>query len=217
MNLLSINVSKPIEVDYQGKKVSTGIYKKPVDAPVFVTKLGIESDGQADLESHGGLDKAIYAYSVENYRYWEETLQRPEMAFGQFGENLTVENMPDDRIHIGDIFEIGKVRIQVTQPRVPCFKLGIKMEMPTFPKQFMRSGRAGFYMRVLEEGEIDQGNTIRLIRQDPATLTIEQAMLAMLKGPMQLKVIKKALTIEALSKAWKDDLSKRLENRPETT
>lgn len=210
MKVLSINLSKPIEIDYQGRKLSTGIYKNPVNNSVAATKLGLEGDGQADRNNHGGADKAIYIYSIENYRYWEQTLSRSQLPYGQFGENLTVEGMADEQINIGDIFAIGTVRAQVTQPRVPCFKLGIKMEMTKFPKMFINSGRVGFYLRVLKEGVINPHDPVTVVEEDAAKLSIQEAMLALLKGPRRQAVIKKALGIDALSKAWRDDLEKRL-------
>lgn len=213
MRILSINISKPVEIEHRGRKLFTGIYKVPVNKTASVTELGIAGDGQADLENHGGEDKAIYAYSIENYRYWEQALKRPTMSFGQFGENLTVENMPDNRVHIGDIFKIGNTEMQVTQPRVPCFKLGIKMDLQRFPKTFMSSGRVGFYLRVLKKGKIDQNDHITLFKADHNQLSIEEAMLALIKGPRQQQVSTKALAIKALSKAWRDSLEKKLTNK----
>lgn len=212
MQVRSINLSKPKEIEYQGQKILTGIYKVSVDHPVMATKMGLVGDGQADLKNHGGIDKAIYIYTVENYRYWEKTLGRSEFSHGQFGENLSVKNMPDERIHIGDIFKIGSVRMQVTQPRVPCYKLGIKMEMPEFLKMFMGSGRVGFYLRVLEEGVVNQNDTIELVEQGEHKLSIRDAMLALLDNPQRKVVAKKALAIKALSAAWRSDLERRLKN-----
>ncbi len=213
MQVHSINLSKPKEIEYRGQKLLTGIYKIPVAHPVRATKLGLDGDGQADLKNHGGFDKAIYIYTLENYRYWEKALGRPEFALGQFGENLSVEDMPDDHIHIGDIFDIGSVRMQVTQPRVPCYKLGIKMEMPEFLKMFMKSGRVGFYLRVLKEGVINKGDTIKLVKQGEPTLSIQDAMLALLENPQRNEMAKKALAIKALSSAWRSDLERRLNNQ----
>jgi len=212
MQIRSINIAIPKEVEYQGKKILTGIFKKPVKHPVIATKLGLDGDGQADLENHGGFDKAIYIYTLENYRYWEKTLGRSAFTFGQFGENLTVEGMPDERIHIGDIFEIGSTRMQVTQPRVPCYKLGIKMEMPKFLKLFMPSGRVGFYLRVLNGGAINQCDTIQLVKQDQQKLSIREAMLALIDNPHRQEIVKKALAIKALSVAWRTDLERGLTN-----
>jgi MOSC domain-containing protein YiiM len=171
--------------------------------------LGLEGDVQVDRKNHGGQDKAIYAYTVENYRFWEQELNRGSFPYGQFGENFTVTGLPDEAVHIGDLFRIGPILVQVTQPRVPCFKLGLKMGDPLFVNAFLRSGRAGFYLRVLEEGEVSPGDTIMRIRVDEERLTLRDAMLALVKGPRQHEIIDRALRIDALSEAWREDLEKR--------
>jgi MOSC domain-containing protein YiiM len=210
MELLSINLATVKQVEYNQRLVSTGIYKTAVEGSIKVTALGLEGDVQIDRENHGGPDKAIYVYTLENYRFWEQELQKQGYSYGQFGENFTVTGMPDERIHIGDLFRIGSVLTQVTQPRVPCFKLGIKMGDPTFVKRFLSSGRVGFYLRVLEEGEVQAGDRITRVQEDPERLNIRDAMLALAKGPHQKVVIKRALGIEALSAAWRNNLSMRL-------
>ncbi len=154
MKLLSVNVSPPKEVAHGGKTVTTGIFKEPVDGRVMLRTLNLDGDGQADLTGHGGIYKAAYAYSVENYDYWKRELGRTDFTFGQFGENLTVEGMLEDEIHVGDVFRAGGALVEVTQPRVPCYKLGIKMGLRGFEKTFLASRRVGFYLRVLEEGEV---------------------------------------------------------------
>ena len=209
MRIISINVSKPVEIEYRGKTISTGIFKKPVETRLAVSLHGLEQDGQADLEAHGGLDKALYVYSFDNYSYWAEELGRLELPYGQFGENLTVEGLADDVVCIGDIYRIGKLLAQVTQPRVPCYKLGIRVGSSKFPKQFMKSGRVGFYLRVLEEAEIGAGDLIEKLSGDSTKLSIEQSMLALVKGPRQKRIIDLALQIPALSEAWRSDLIQR--------
>lgn len=210
MELLAISRARARELEYRQRQIFTGIYKEPVQGLVRATALGLEGDVQVDRENHGGPDKAIYAYTFENYHHWERLLGKSAFPYGQFGENLTVRGMPDDAIHIGDLFRIGSVLAQVTQPRVPCFKLGIKMGDPTFVGTFRRSGRVGFYLRVLEGAEIQAGDPISRIEVDPAKLTIRDAMLAIDKGPRQREMIERALGIPALSQAWRDDLQERL-------
>jgi MOSC domain-containing protein YiiM/ferredoxin len=151
MKLVSVNVSLPKTVVHEGRAVSTGIYKEPVIDRVMVHKLHLDGDGQADLSVHGGVHKAVYVYDLDSYRYWRRELDRDDLNYGHFGENLTVEGMPDDQIHIGDIFRVGSALLEVTQPRTPCFKLEMKMGLPGFSRQFLISGRLGFYFRVLEE------------------------------------------------------------------
>src|SRR5215204_7170573 len=158
MKLLSVNVSPPAEVVHGGKTVTTGIFKEPVDGRVMLRTLNLDGDGQADLIGHGGIHKAAYAYSVENYEYWKRELGRTDFTFGQFGENFTVEGMLEDAVHIGDVFRVGDALVEVTQPRVPCYKLGLKMGLKGFEKKFLASCLVGFYLRVLEEGEVGVGD-----------------------------------------------------------
>ena len=208
MELLAISLSAPRTLEFGGRRAETGICKQPVAGPVRATAEGIEGDAQVDRKNHGGADKAVYAYAVENYRFWEAELGRA-LPYGQFGENLAVSGMTDDAVHIGDIFRIGPVECQVTQPRVPCFKLGLRMEDAGFVRRFHQSGRVGFYLRVLKEGELAPGAAIERLRQDPAQLNIRDAMLALIKNPRQQEIIRRALDIPALSQAWREDLRKR--------
>lgn len=210
MRLLTISRGLPQTVVNNGSPVATGIFKTPVDQPVNVTATGLEGDGQADLENHGGLDKAVYAYTVENYAYWQETLGRPAMPHGQFGENFTVEGMPDEQVCVGDIFRVGALLMQVTQPRVPCFKLGIRMTMPEFVGLFMVSGRVGFYLRVLEGGVVQAGAGIARVHADEEALNIRDCMLALQECPRQQEVIRRALSVSALSDAWRASLLRRI-------
>jgi ferredoxin-NADP reductase/MOSC domain-containing protein YiiM/ferredoxin len=174
MKIISVNVSMPKTVDHEGRKVSTGIYKEPVDGRVMIRKLNLDGDGQADLSVHGGVYKAVYVYDLESYRYWERELGRNDFHNGHFGENLTVEGMPDDQIHIGDVFQVGSALLEVAQPRTPCFKLEMKMGLPGFSRQFLISGRLGFYFRVLEEGEVGAGDSIERVTIGPEQITVRE-------------------------------------------
>jgi len=175
MKLLSINVALPRTVVEHGRRVETGIFKQPVRGPVKVTRLNIEGDRQADLSVHGGANKAVYAYSWKNVEYWREFLQRDDLGPGSFGENLTVDELPDTDISIGDVLEVGTARFQVTQPRFPCYKLGIALRRPDMVKTFEEGGRNGFYLRVLQEGTIQSGDEIKHIaNSDPETITIAE-------------------------------------------
>ena len=208
MKLLAISVSGIKPIEFQGRRTKTGICKQPVDGPVYITKEGIEGDAQADRKNHGGADKAVYAYAVENYRFWENELGRV-LHYGQFGENLAVSGMTDDLVHIGDIFQIGQIAVQVTQPRVPCNKLGMRMEDAGFVRRFHFSGRVGFYLRVLQEGSLKSGEPIERLVIDPGELTIRDAMLALNKNPRQQEIIRRALAIPALSEAWRESLTEK--------
>jgi MOSC domain-containing protein YiiM len=159
--LLSVNVGQIRLVPYRGKQVRTGIYKEPVAGPVMVHTLNLEGDRQADLRVHGGVDKAVYLYPAEHYEAWQTELDRL-LAFGHFGENLTISGILEDRVRIGDRLRIGGALLEVTEPRVPCFKLGIKMSDQRFLRRFLDSGRSGFYCCVLEEGLIEAGQSIEL-------------------------------------------------------
>jgi MOSC domain-containing protein YiiM len=173
MKLLSVNVGRPRSVESHGRTVRTAIFKDPVLLRVHVGRTNIEGDRQADLRVHGGPDKAVYAYDLSGYAHWRKALAR-ELPLGQFGENLTVEGMPETEVRIGDVYRVGGALLQVSQPRSPCYKLALRMEMPTFLKPFLESGRTGFYLRVLEEGEIGAGDAIELVSRDPDEVTVAE-------------------------------------------
>jgi MOSC domain-containing protein YiiM len=210
MKLLSVNVSPPKEVTNGGKAVTTGIFKEPVDGRVMLRTLNLEGDGQADLVGHGGIYKAAYAYSLENYDYWKRELGRTDFPFGQFGENFTVDGMLEDEIHIGDVFRAGGALVEVTQPRVPCYKLGIKMGLRGFEKVFLASHRVGFYLRVLEEGDVGAGDTFDRVRTDPERMTVWEICGLLYFDPENLEGARKALRIRALSPGWRRSFEERL-------
>lgn len=171
--LLSVNVGQPQSVEHRGRTVRTGIFKEPALGRVWVGRLNIEGDRQADLRVHGGPDKAVYGYDLSGYEHWRRELSRP-LPFGQFGENLTVEGLPETEVSIGDVYRVGTALLQVSQPRSPCGKLVMKMGLPGFAKDFLASGRTGFYLRVLEEGEVGAGDAIALVSRDPDGITVER-------------------------------------------
>ena len=217
MELLSVNVAQPREVSYvdrrgREKTTSTGIFKEPVAGRVMLRTLNLDGDAQADLNGHGGTYKAAYAYSVENYHYWADELDRTDFATaGQFGENFTVDGMTEDEIWIGDVFHVGDALVEVTQPRVPCFKLGIRMGIPDFQKQFAQSCRVGFYLRVLEEGEVGPGDEFMRVREASVRMTVRDVMHLLYFDPDNLEDAKKALDIEALSPGWRQSFADRVE------
>lgn len=203
MTLVSVNVSQPKTVLYRGKPVRTGIFKEPVQGRVRVRQLNLNGDGQADLSVHGGPDKAVYAYPVEHYDVWARELERSDLTYGQFGENLTVAEMLEETVHIGDVFRIGSTLVEVTQPRVPCYKLGLKMGSARFPKLFLASGRSGYYFRVLEEGELRAGDLIHRIKVSPEQITIRQLVHTAFFDQDNLEMVKTALAVPALSREWR--------------
>jgi MOSC domain-containing protein YiiM len=210
MKLLSVNVSLPREVARGSETVSTGIFKEPVAGRVMLRTSNLDGDGQADLENHGGIYRAVYAYPIENYDHWRRELGRADLTFGQFGENFTVEGMVEDDVHIGDVFRVGDALVEVTQPRPPCFKLGIKMGMSRFPKLFLASGRVGFYLRVLEEGEVGAGDVFELVESDPEQVSVREMSRLLFFEPENLEGAKRALRVTALSPGWRDSFEERL-------
>jgi MOSC domain-containing protein YiiM len=211
MKLLSINVSLPLEIDSGGRSVSTGIFKRPVDGPVAVTSLNLDGDRQADLKNHGGEFKAVYAYSYDHYPYWQELLDRGEMPMGQFGENLTIEALNESDSCIGDRLGIGDTLFTITQPRVPCFKLGIRFDNPELPKLFIQSGHTGFYLKVLREGVIEQGDNVELVQRNEESVTVRELFEAYYKHDLSASkvVFERALRVNDLSPEWRKKIELR--------
>lgn len=209
MKVISVNVGLPQEIEWNGKIISTGIYKEPVDGPISLKKLNLEGDGQADLTVHGGPNMAVYVYSANHYEFWKKQLPSHELNWGAFGENLTVEGCSDDEVCIGDRFRMGTAEVQVTQPRVPCFKLGIRFGDQGMVKQFMNSGRFGFYLRVLKEGAIQADDGIEKISQDSAQVAVSDIMMAY-QNPDMKDLMQKIITVKALPKSWREHFEKLL-------
>ena len=205
MRLVSLNIGMPREVEGPKGPVTTGIFKNPMSGRISLRKHNLDGDGQADLKHHGGEHKAVYAYPYEHYAYWRERLNRVDFVFGQFGENLTVEGMLETEIHIGDTFRIGTVVVQITQPRQPCFKLGIRMGMPEIVKQFLESECSGFYLRVVEEGELAAGDPIELVQLDPEQVSVQFVNHLRFFDKGNRDGIAKALRAKALAPSWRDD------------
>ncbi len=210
MTLVSVNVGKPLTKSDGRREFSTGIYKQPVAGRVMVRKLNLDGDAQADLIAHGGPYKAVYAYSADHYPYWQQQMGQ-EYPYGQFGENLTLTGALEHEIYIGDILRIGDVQIQVTQPRVPCFKLAHKMGEPTFVKRFMQAKRTGFYLRVLEEGEIGVGDTVERVHTDPQQVSVHDIFHLLYADQTDRALARRALEIDALAPGWRGSMLEVLE------
>src|SRR6266849_9027002 len=172
MKVVSINAGLPREVEWRGKSVRTSIFKQPVAGRVRVERLNVEGDRQADLTVHGGADKAVYAYPAEHYAFWREELPGMDLPWGAFGENFTTEGLIEDGVRIGDRLRAGSAELVVTQPRLPCFKLGVRFGRPDMVKRFLRSGRTGFYMAVLQEGEVEAGDSVEVVARDEHAVTV---------------------------------------------
>lgn len=204
MKLLSVNVSPPKEVTMNGQTISTGIFKEPVQGRVMLKRLNLDGDGQADLVAHGGAYKAVYVYSYDHYSYWQNKLGRKDFTYGQFGENFTVTGMAEEQVHIGDIFRVGNALVEITQPRVPCFKLAFKMGQPDFVKLFLHSKRSGFYLRVLEEGEVGANDSIERISLGPQQMTVKEILHLLYFDNKNIGQAQRALRIPALAPGWRD-------------
>ena len=174
-SVVSVNIGEVRFVEWQGRKFATGIFKVPVKGPVRVETLGLEGDVQADRTVHGGKDKSVYAYPSEHYEYWNDQLQS-SLRWGMFGENLTTEGFLEESVHTGDCFQVGSAKLIVTQPRFPCYKLGMKFDSMEMVKRFQLSGRSGFYLAVLKEGDIAAGDQIRPITVNPNSPTVSQIL-----------------------------------------
>ena len=209
MRVVSLNVGSPREVEWRGMKVLTGIFKDPTTARLPVRRLNIEGDGQADLSVHGGPDKAVYAYPSEHYGPWSESLGR-ELSPGAFGENLTTEGLIEDAVHVGDEFRVGTARLAVTQPRMPCYKLGIRFGDPGMVKAFMRAGKPGIYFSVLEEGEVGPGDPIERLVEDPARITLTEMLRLVFDRDADPGDLRRLLGVRSLAAVWKEELAERL-------
>ncbi|HZC97593.1 MAG TPA: MOSC domain-containing protein, partial [Bradyrhizobium sp.] len=202
-HLLSLNVGLPRDVAWQGKTVHTAIWKAPVSGPRMVRRLNIDGDGQGDLAGHGGERRAVYVYQFDSYRYWQNQLARDDFAYGQFGENFTVDGLSDAEVCIGDRYRIGGALFEVTQPRVTCYRLGIRMNEPEMAALLVKHGRPGFYFRVLEEGEVEAGDEITQVASGPERMSVFEinALLYMPGHPPDQ--LQRALRIPALSPGWR--------------
>ena len=204
MKLLSVNVSQPKEVSYNGQRIKTGIFKERVSGRTMMRRLNLDGDGQGDPTVHGGIHKAVYIYTIEHYDYWKRELGRNDLTYGQFGENLTVEGLLEETVHIGDVFRVGEALVEVSQPRVPCFKLGIKMGNARIVKPFLASERVGFYVRVLEEGEVGTGDAIERTKVGEGQMTVKEIVHLLHFNNTNAEAAKKAASLPALSPGWRD-------------
>jgi ferredoxin-NADP reductase/MOSC domain-containing protein YiiM/ferredoxin len=205
-SLISVNVGLPRDVDWQGKIVHTAVWKRSGSGRVMARRLNLDGDGQGDLAGHGGEHRAVMVYQLDSYRYWETLLQRNDFEYGQFGENLTVEGLPDDEVCIGDRYRIGGALFEVTQPRVTCYRVGIRMNNPQMPTLLVSHKRPGFYFRVIEAGEIGAGDEILKVADGPEHVTVAEidALLYMPGHPRNQ--LERALRIPSLSAGWKGSL-----------
>jgi MOSC domain-containing protein YiiM len=216
MKVLSVNVGLPRKIVLDGRPVSTGIYKAPVDGRVKVGKLNLARDAQADLSVHGGPNKAVYAYPSEHYAYWQRELPGMELPWGAFGENLTIAGLLEDEARIGDCFRIGTAVLMITQPRLPCYKLGIRFSRSDMPDRFLASRRTGFYLAVVEEGELGQGDAIERISRDPNGISVAAVVRLHLERDHQdIRLLERALRSAALPSGWRKRFQRYIEEQQE--
>jgi ferredoxin-NADP reductase/MOSC domain-containing protein YiiM len=204
--LLSVNVGLPCDVIWQGKTVHTGIWKTPVKGPRMVRRLNIDGDGQGDLAGHGGERRAVFVYQMDSYRYWQNHLGRNDFTYGQFGENFTVDGLSDAEVCIGDRYRIGGTLFEVTQPRVTCYRLGIRMNEPEMAALVVKHGKPGFYFRVLEEGEVEAGDEITRVTSGPERMSVSEIDALLYKPGHPRDELERALRIPTLSVGWRRSL-----------
>jgi MOSC domain-containing protein YiiM len=206
MKLVSVNVGLPREVPWHGKMVTTGIFKEPIEGRVGLRKLNLDGDRQADLTAHGGEHKAVYCYPVEHYAYWKKELPGRDLPMAIFGENFTTEGLLEGSVHLGDRFSVGSAEVVVTQPRLPCYKLGIRFQADDMVKRFLESARTGFYLAVTREGEVDAGDEIKLLARDPHAVPVPEITrlyVAKRYAADDLASVRRALQVVALPESWK--------------
>jgi len=206
--IISVNVGLPRDVLWHGHAVTTGIFKEPVQKRVFLRKLNLDGDRQADLTVHGGEYKAVYCYPLEHYAYWQKELPGNDLTTGTFGENFTTEGLLEDAIHLGDRFTIGSAEVVVTQPRLPCYKLGIRFQSDTMVKRFLASKRSGFYLAVTREGEVGAGDEIKELSRDSNHVSISEIIrlyFAKEYKDSDKEVVRRALRVASFPESWKED------------
>ena len=211
--LLSVNVGLPRDIDWNGRTVHTGIWKNPVPGRRWARRLNLDGDGQGDLAGHGGEQRAVFVYQIESYRYWQEQLKRSDLVYGQFGENFTIEGMPDSAVCIGDRYRIGDALFEVSQPRVTCYRVGIRMKEPRMPALLTSSGRPGFYLRVLQEGEVGAGDEIVKVGEATERMTVAEVNALLYSPDHPRDRLERALRIEALSPGWRSSFQALLQSR----
>src|SRR6059058_649982 len=215
MKILSVNVGLPREVTWQGKLVTTGIFKDPVQGRVMMRRLNLDGDQQADLTVHGGVSKAVYLYPSEHYGYWRIELPGMDLPWGMFGENFTTEVLLENAVHIGDRFRIGETEVTVTEPRMPCYKLGIKFGRADIIKRFLASRRTGFYFAVMREGMVGAGDAVELVGGEQQDISVADITRLYVFDKDDVKLLWQATQIKALPESWKGYFRHQLEKQTE--
>ena len=211
MRLTSLNVGLPRSVEWKGRTVETGIFKEPVQGRIRLDRLNLDGDRQADLTVHGGVDKAVYVYPSEHYPFWHDVYPQAELPWGMFGENFTTEGLLENEVHIGDRFRVGSALVEVSEPRVPCSKLGLRFGRDDVIKRFLQSRRTGFYFRVVEEGEVGSADEFSLVPRGEQALRIADVTELFVNKAADAASLHRAAACPALSESWRGYFEKRLE------
>ena len=211
MRVVSLNVARPRIVMWNNQPVSTGIFKEPIEGRIMLRTLNLDGDRQADLSVHGGINKAVYAYPLEHYDFWRGELPDMELAHGAFGENFTTEGLTEESVCIGDRFRIGAAEVSVTQPRMPCYKLGIKFKRAEIVKRFLLSLRSGFYFAVVREGEVGAGDEIELISRDAHEVSVRDVVRLYADEKGNAVLLRRAIAVEALPESWRTHFQAQLD------
>lgn len=208
MIITSCNIALPREIEWRGKKVTTGIYKKPINKAIYLGKEDVDNDHVIDRRYHGGIDKACYLFSEDHYQFWKQKYPDLDWNWGMFGENLTIKGLDEAKMMIGDIYKLGKALVQVTQPRQPCFKLGVKFGTQKMVKEFIESGHSGVYIKILEEGSVSVNNTMELHKKATESISVRKVFELLYADISYIKEAKKAIKLEKLAESCRTDLCK---------
>lgn len=211
MQVISINVGELRTIPRRGHQIKTGIFKQPIEGTIAVQSHGLDGDAQGDLTLHGGTEKAIYVYPKEHYKYWGKKFPELNLSWGIFGENLTIEGASEDTVYIGDQWQIGSAKFEVVEPREPCYKLGVSVGNKKIVKQFSESGRSGWYLRVIQEGEIKPSDTISVLNKNIHTVTVTDLNNFFSHTLKDMATLQRALQIETLSPKWRDSITQHLQ------
>lgn len=213
MKVLSVNVGLPRKILFNGQIITTAIFKDPVKGPISLRKINLDGDKQADLTVHGGLDKAVYSYPSEHYDYWRKQFPNMDLVWGMFGENFTTEGLFEDAVNVGDQFQIGSAKLVATQPRMPCYKLGVRFGRMDVIRRFMASGRPGIYFKVLTEGEVQTDDKIKIIRRDKNNVTVKDIVsLYIARNDINnIETMKRATKIRDLPEGWRHEFQQKIE------
>jgi MOSC domain-containing protein YiiM len=211
MNIISINVGRPQLVLRNGEPVSTAIFKQPVEGRVRLRTLNLDGDRQADLTVHGGPTKAVYVYPAEHYAFWRRELPEMDLPFGMFGENFTVTGFSETTLNIGDQFRVGSATVMVTEPRMPCYKLGIRFGRTDIIKKFLVSERSGFYLAVLQEGEVGVSDEFQLLKRNEPSVTVNEVTRLYSRGRGNVELLRRAIAVEELPENWRTYFEAQLE------